>query len=382
MQIKTAFPLAAPRGALLVVVGSLALAGTGCTEKKTNTEAKAAPAKPAPVKIEVATQKTQALGASLKKLGADQKLRSKELARIAKDPKVKSNPRLASAARALAQQQTEVALLTQRTAAAVAKGDPRARAYQQALGASIARADRTAHAFATAGFKAGLSKKSPPKQWLPNQKGAMPRAQAVASANVNIGAALYALDAAYDAERAMYLQYDQAFDATYASVQANAWLQFDVQASLAHVSRNELAYTFNQYLSTEDLEFYSAMANIPEFTDEELAMWSDGHAWDAERDGEGTPCDLDLESPEELASLEHDVGITESELMDEDSWSADADDADDAVAKADDDDAPAANDADDDQPAGRDMLDDDQNDAPAPVARQADDQDEDDSAEE
>lgn len=358
----------------MFVVGSLALASTGCTEKKSNNaEAKAESPKSAPAKIEVATQKTQALGASLKKLGADQKLRSKELARIAKDPKVKSNPKLASAARALAQQQTEVALLTQRTAAAVAKGDPRAKAYQQALGASIARADRTAHAFATAGFKAGLVKKSPPKQWLPSQKGAMPKAVATATANVNIGAALYALDAAYDAERAMYFQYDQAFDATYAAIPASAWMQFDVHASLTHVSRNELAYTFNQYLSAEDLELYSAMANIPEFTDEELAMWSDGHAWDAERDGEGTPCDLDLESPEELASLEHDVGITESELMDEDAWSADsADDDGAAVAKADDDDNDsAANDDVDDQPAARNMLDDEQDDAPAPVAKQA-----------
>ncbi|MFT3711971.1 MAG: hypothetical protein QM817_30385 [Archangium sp.] len=343
-------------------VGALSL--LGCADKKSN-DAKQPPtsaAKPATAqRIEVASNKTKALGESLKKLGADQKLRSKELARLAKDPKVKSNKKLSDAARALAQQQTEVALLTQRTAAAVAKGDPRAKAYQQALGQSIARADRTAHAFATAGFKAGLSKSAPPKQWLPaaNGKQKFPKAQAVASANVNIGAALYALDTAYDAERALYFQYDAAFDATYAAIPASAWTQFDVEASLTHVSRNELAYTFNQYLSTEDLALYSAMANVPQFTDEELAMWSDGHAWDDERDGEGAPCELDLESPEELASLENDNGI-ESELMDEASWSAE-DDEGSRVAKA-------------------DTTDDEEDDVPAPApgsVTSADDRDDD-----
>jgi hypothetical protein len=332
----------------------------GCAEKK-SPEVKAT--KPAAARIEVASNKTKALGERLKQLGADQKLRSKELAKLAKDPKVKSNQKLSAAARALAQQQTEVAVLTQRTAAAVAKGDPRAKAYQEALGQSIARADRTAHALATAGFKAGLSKSAPPKQWLPSSKQKAPQATAVATANVSLGAALYALDAAYDAERALYFQYDQAFDATYAAIPATAWERFDVHAALTHVSRNELAYTFNQYLSTDDLAFYSAMAQVPAFTDDELSMWADGHAWDAERDGEGAACELDLETPEELAALENDNGI-ESELMDEASWNADADDEA-AVAQADteeEDDAPPpaaakANAADDDETSADDQDD-------------------------
>jgi hypothetical protein len=52
----------------------------------------------------------------------------------------------------------------------VAKGDPRMKTYQKALGQSIAKTDRAAHVFSTASYKAGFSKQQPPKQWLPNGK--------------------------------------------------------------------------------------------------------------------------------------------------------------------------------------------------------------------
>jgi hypothetical protein len=134
----------------------------------------------------------------------------------------------------------------------------------------------------------------------------------------DLGTAIYALDAAWDAERAYFWQFDMAFDVTYA-----AWEAFDVYADLAHCSRTELAYVYNTYLT--DVAFYADVTHVAAFEAAELSVWADGHAFDYYGEDSGVMVDLDWETSSELAALEDTWGI-DSELEHEDAWDADAED--------------------------------------------------------
>ena len=266
-------------------------------------------------------EKKAVLDKELDQLEKEQKARGKQVASLLKDKKVKSNPKLLTAAKGLASKQAEVALLTDRTARAIAKGDPRAKVYQQALGRSLAQADRATRVVQTVAQRAGLAT-APKPQWMPVQgkRGLTPPQAAVIGAAVGIAATLLLLDAAYDRSRYEYWRFDHDFDVVFYEVVPTDWVVFDAYAELRSIPRAEMAFVFGHYFEVSDYAVYCEALHVETFTSAEIQHWASAEFYDESYASE--PLVADWVDETELATQEHEWKI-ETDLDDTASYEAD-----------------------------------------------------------
>ena len=265
--------------------------------------------------------KKAVLDKQVDQLKKEQRARGKQVASLFKDKNVKANPKLLAVAKELASKQAEVALLTDRTARAISNHDPRAKVYEQALGRSLAQADRATRVVQMVAQRAGLAT-APKPQWMPmkGQGVLTPPQAAVIGAAFGIAATLLLLDAAYDRSRYEYWRFDHDFDVVFYEVAPTDWVVFDASAELRSIPRAEMAYVFGHYFEASDYAVYCEALHVEMFTLAEVQHWASVEFYDESYASE--PMVADWVDETELATEEHEWKI-ETDLDDAASYEAD-----------------------------------------------------------